>query len=113
MDRERGSLGRLGYSEFKDLIVSLKMWQVPYDDSKGGNDDKDFDDKDDIDENDLDEDGHNEDQYDEDGHKRDNHNDQLIMPGSVPDAHKGEDRSAKGRKAQRCSTGGKTSHLES
>ena len=29
MDRERGSLGRLGYSEFKDLIVSLKMWQVP------------------------------------------------------------------------------------
>ena len=28
MDRERGSLGRLGYSEFKDLIVSLKMWQV-------------------------------------------------------------------------------------
>ena len=28
MDKERSSLGRLGYSEFKDLIVSLKMWQV-------------------------------------------------------------------------------------
>lgn len=27
MDKERGSLGRLGYTEFKDLIVSLKMWQ--------------------------------------------------------------------------------------
>jgi len=27
MDKERSSLGRLGYSEFKDLIVSLKMWQ--------------------------------------------------------------------------------------
>ena len=29
MDRERNSsgLGRLGYSEFKDLIVSLKLWQ--------------------------------------------------------------------------------------
>merc|ERR1712039_80370 len=28
MDKERSSLGRLGYSEFKDLIVSLKMWQL-------------------------------------------------------------------------------------
>jgi len=27
MDREKGSLGRLAYPEFKDLIVSLKMWQ--------------------------------------------------------------------------------------
>lgn len=27
MDKERNSLGRLGYSEFKDLIVSLKLWQ--------------------------------------------------------------------------------------
>ena len=27
MDKERTSLGRLGYSEFKDLIVSLKLWQ--------------------------------------------------------------------------------------
>lgn len=27
MNRERNSLGRLGYAEFKDLIVSLKMWQ--------------------------------------------------------------------------------------
>ena len=27
MDREKTSLGRLGYPEFKDLIVSLKLWQ--------------------------------------------------------------------------------------
>jgi len=27
MNRERNCLGRLGHSEFKDLIVSLKMWQ--------------------------------------------------------------------------------------
>jgi len=27
MDRERTSIGRLGYTEFKDLIVSLKLWQ--------------------------------------------------------------------------------------
>ena len=27
MDKERTSLGRLGYPQFKDLIVSLKLWQ--------------------------------------------------------------------------------------
>lgn len=27
MDKEKTSLGRLGYPQFKDLIVSLKLWQ--------------------------------------------------------------------------------------
>ena len=26
MDKERNSLGRLGYSEFKDLFMNLKLW---------------------------------------------------------------------------------------
>lgn len=30
MDRDRTSIGRLGYPEFKDLIVSLKMWQAVF-----------------------------------------------------------------------------------
>ena len=47
--------------------------------------------------------GHHDDDDDDD-------DDDDMMAGSVPDAHKGEDRSAEGRKAQRCSTGGQTSH---
>ena len=27
LDKEKTSIGRMGYPEFKDLIVSLKLWQ--------------------------------------------------------------------------------------
>ena len=30
MDKDKSQLGRLGFSEFKDLIVSLKMWQTVF-----------------------------------------------------------------------------------